>query len=137
MSGSFAPHTKSASVGRGMVDIDLAGEADRADRARVAAGRLAHALGARHAQRIRDARQLLGLDRVELVIAAQHQRDDRRPRRLPPARFSPCARRRLSGTRLSSAMVCAFGVLTLVRLCVAGGRGVAAASVAAVSMFEA
>ena len=38
---------------------------------------------------------------------------------------------------LSSAMVCTFGVLTLVRACVAGGRGVVGASVAAVSMFEA
>ena len=73
---SFAPQTKSARCARGVIGVHAALEADRADRARVAcrsprgpARRSPCAAG-------RDARQPVRLDRIELVIAAQHQRHD-------------------------------------------------------------
>ena len=54
---------------------------DRADEAGLACrSRAQHALGAGHAQRARDARQLLRLDGVQLVIAAQHAARPRRRR---------------------------------------------------------
>src|ERR1700733_4655514 len=51
-------------VSRGMVDIDLAGKADGPDETRFGPRGLAHAVGARHAQRGSDPRQLLRLHGV-------------------------------------------------------------------------
>ena len=59
----------------GVVGVDPALEPDRPEEAGLGAGGLRDRVVRRHAQRLRDARQLLRLDGVQLVIAAHQQRD--------------------------------------------------------------
>src|SRR5580658_2384963 len=61
---------------RAVIGVHAALEADRTHRARVGGGRRAYPLGARHPQGAKDAGELLRLDGVQLVVAAQHQRHD-------------------------------------------------------------
>src|SRR5208283_1730329 len=63
---------------RGMVGVDAySGEADRSDEAGLAARGGLDLGRARQAQRARDPLELLCLDRIKLVIPAQHQRHGR------------------------------------------------------------
>ena len=60
---------------RGTVDVHPAAEADRPEGAGLRTGCGVDLLGAGHAQRIGDPGQLLRLDGVQLMIAADHQRN--------------------------------------------------------------
>jgi len=60
-----------------MIGIHLTTQPDDSDVARLGAGSFPDAFGSRHFQWAHDARQFLRLDRIQLVIAADHERHDR------------------------------------------------------------
>ena len=78
-----------------------------------AAGGLAYALGARHAQRTGHAGQLLRLDGIQFMIAADHQRHHVAVAAVDQQGLDAARRRARRAGRPDSAMVRAFGVATL------------------------
>ena len=77
LAGFVGATDKVGQMGSAAIDDDATGEADRADGAGITTGGRLDLFVIGKGQRLGDARQLLGLHLVELVIATQHQGDDR------------------------------------------------------------